>query len=131
MSSVVVYKFTEMRLAEALSGGWKAVHVDRRRFGTESNLICLIEPNRSAEGGTQEGVMSVGWGNHNPNIPSLVVGLLAAALSLGSALVADFAAPVVSILDGDTLEVLSNNRAERTRLNGIDCPEKASLIDCS
>jgi endonuclease YncB( thermonuclease family) len=25
-------------------------------------------------------------------------------------------------LDGDTIEVLHNNRAERIRLNGIDCP---------
>jgi endonuclease YncB( thermonuclease family) len=29
-----------------------------------------------------------------------------------------------SVLDGDTIEVLHNNRAERIRLNGIDCPEK-------
>ena len=33
-------------------------------------------------------------------------------------------APCVSVLDGDTLEVLHNVRAERIRLNGIDCPEK-------
>ena len=31
---------------------------------------------------------------------------------------------VVSVLDGDTFEVLHNTRAERIRLNGIDCPEK-------
>jgi micrococcal nuclease len=31
---------------------------------------------------------------------------------------------VVSVLDGDTLEVLHNQRPERIRLNGIDCPEK-------
>src|SRR5215470_16277408 len=37
---------------------------------------------------------------------------------------ADFTGSVVSILDGDTIEVLHNNRAERIRLNGIDCPEK-------
>jgi endonuclease YncB( thermonuclease family) len=36
----------------------------------------------------------------------------------------DFSGPVVSILDGDTIEVLHNGRAERIRLNGIDCPEK-------
>lgn len=36
----------------------------------------------------------------------------------------DFTGPVVSILDGDTIEGLHNNRAERIRLNGIDCPEK-------
>ena len=37
---------------------------------------------------------------------------------------ADFSGPVVSVLDGDTLEVLHNNHAERIRLSGIDCPEK-------
>jgi endonuclease YncB( thermonuclease family) len=36
----------------------------------------------------------------------------------------DFTGPVVSVLDGDTIEVLHNTRAERIRLNGIDCPEK-------
>ena len=40
---------------------------------------------------------------------------------------ADFSGSVVSVLsvlDGDTIEVLHNNRAERIRLSGIDCPEK-------
>jgi len=43
-------------------------------------------------------------------------------VSAGSA--SEFFSPVVSVLDGDTIEVLHNNRAERIRLNGIDCPEK-------
>jgi endonuclease YncB( thermonuclease family) len=30
---------------------------------------------------------------------------------------------VVPVLDGDTIEVLHNNRAERIRLSGIDWPE--------
>src|SRR5262249_1337376 len=30
----------------------------------------------------------------------------------------------ITVLDGDTIEVLHNNCAERIRLNGIDCPEK-------
>ena len=38
---------------------------------------------------------------------------------------ADFTGPVVSVLDGDTLEVLHNQHPERIRLNGIDCPEKS------
>ena len=42
---------------------------------------------------------------------------------LGSAL-ADFSGPVVSVLDGDTIEVLHKKRPERIRLSGIDCPEK-------
>ena len=37
---------------------------------------------------------------------------------------ADFSSPVISVLDGDTIEVLHNNCTERIRLNGIDCPER-------
>ena len=37
---------------------------------------------------------------------------------------AHFSGPVISVLDGDTIEVLHNHHAERIRLNGIDCPEK-------
>src|ERR1041385_2875334 len=40
---------------------------------------------------------------------------------------AGFADPVVSVLDGDTIEVLHNTHPERIRLSGIDCPEEASL----
>jgi len=35
---------------------------------------------------------------------------------------ADFSGPVVSVLDGDTIEVLHNQRPERIRLSGIHCP---------
>jgi len=35
-----------------------------------------------------------------------------------------FTGQVVSVLDGDTLEVLHNQHPERIRLSGIDCPEK-------
>ena len=38
---------------------------------------------------------------------------------------ADFSGSVVSVLDGDTIEVLHNQHPERIRLSGIDCPEKA------
>lgn len=37
----------------------------------------------------------------------------------------DFTVPVVAVLDGDTIEVLHDNQAERIRLYGIDCPEKS------
>jgi micrococcal nuclease len=36
-------------------------------------------------------------------------------------LAADFTGPVVSVLDGDTIEVLRNQHPERIRLSGIDC----------
>jgi micrococcal nuclease len=39
-------------------------------------------------------------------------------------LATDFSGPVVGVMDGDTIEVLHNNKAERIRLSGIDCPEK-------
>ena len=40
-------------------------------------------------------------------------------------LASEFSGSVISVLDGDTIDVLHNNRSERIRLNGIDCPEKA------
>lgn len=46
--------------------------------------------------------------------------VLSASLVLG----AEFSSAVVGVLDGDTIEVLHNGKAERIRLNGIDCPEK-------
>jgi len=53
----------------------------------------------------------------------LVLTLLIPSLS-----VADFSGPVVSVLDGDTIEVLHNTLAERIRLSGIDCPEKGQAF---
>jgi endonuclease YncB( thermonuclease family) len=35
---------------------------------------------------------------------------------------------VVSLLDGDTIEVLHNNHPERIRLSGIDCAEKGQAF---
>jgi endonuclease YncB( thermonuclease family) len=37
----------------------------------------------------------------------------------------EFSGQVVGVIDGDTIEVLYNHKAERIRLNGIDCPEKS------
>ena len=57
---------------------------------------------------------------------------LAALLGLGllstSSFAADFSGPVVTVLDGDTIDVLHNRHAERIRLNGIDCPEKGQAF---
>ena len=47
---------------------------------------------------------------------------------LSIALAADFIGQVVSVLDGDTLEVLNGHHAERIRLSGIDCPEKGQAF---
>ena len=35
---------------------------------------------------------------------------------------------LVSILDGDTIEVLNGHHTERIRLSGIDCPEKGQAF---
>lgn len=35
-----------------------------------------------------------------------------------------FTGEVVGVIDGDTIEVLHNGKAQRVRLHGIDCPEK-------
>lgn len=40
----------------------------------------------------------------------------------------NFSGKVVSVLDGDTIEVLHNNHPERIRLNGTDCPEKGEAF---
>ena len=49
---------------------------------------------------------------------------LSAFLISSSVTAGDSTGLVVSILDGDTIEVLHNQHPERIRLNGIDCPEK-------
>lgn len=49
-------------------------------------------------------------------------------LLCANAAFAAFSAPVISILDGDTIEVLHNQRPERIRLSGIDCPEKGQAF---
>jgi endonuclease YncB( thermonuclease family) len=52
--------------------------------------------------------------------------LLIAVLSLlpEFAIGTDFTGPVVSVLDGDTIEVLHNTKPERVRLSGIECPAR-------
>jgi len=36
----------------------------------------------------------------------------------------EFSGKVVGVIDGDTIDVLHNGKAERIRLHGIDCPER-------
>lgn len=53
---------------------------------------------------------------------TLLLGLLLSwpCVSAGASLTGE----VVSILDGNTIEVLNGHHVERIRLSGIDCPEK-------
>ena len=41
---------------------------------------------------------------------------------------AEFTSPVIRVIEGDTIEVQHNHRAEHIRLNGIDCPEKGQAF---
>jgi endonuclease YncB( thermonuclease family) len=55
--------------------------------------------------------------------------LLASNLCLiGAPTFAGFTGPVVSVFDGDTIEVLHNTYPERIRLSGIDCPENGQAF---
>jgi endonuclease YncB( thermonuclease family) len=55
-----------------------------------------------------------------------VIAIVALLLSFTTVCIADvWSGSVIAVVDGDTIEVLnSKQRAERIRLNGIDCPEK-------
>ena len=59
-----------------------------------------------------------------PTVLTFCVSAVGLFISSFSAVLAlDFSGPVVSVLDGDTIEVLHNTHPERIRLSGIDCPE--------
>jgi endonuclease YncB( thermonuclease family) len=57
-----------------------------------------------------------------------LVGVLSLILLPPTVAFADFSGLVVSVLDGDTLEVFHNRHPERIRLSGIDCPEKGQAF---
>ena len=42
--------------------------------------------------------------------------------------IAGFTGPVVSVLDGDTIEVLHNHHPQPVRLSGIDCSQKGQAF---
>jgi endonuclease YncB( thermonuclease family) len=54
----------------------------------------------------------------------VLLAILAFLLGRSLLLAADFTGRVVGISDGDTISVPHDGRAEKIRLNGIDCPEK-------
>jgi micrococcal nuclease len=62
-----------------------------------------------------------------PVMRHLALGLLLFLLHPLGAFAA-FTGPVISVLDGDTIEVLHNTHPERVRLSGIDCPEKGQAF---
>ncbi len=56
----------------------------------------------------------------------IVFGLFALLATPASA--ADFTGAVISVLDGDTIEVLHNTLPERVRLSGIDSPKEGQAF---
>jgi endonuclease YncB( thermonuclease family) len=54
----------------------------------------------------------------------IVLAALLYFLLTSAALAADYSGLVVSVFDGDTLDILHKQHPERIRLSGIDCPEK-------
>jgi endonuclease YncB( thermonuclease family) len=55
----------------------------------------------------------------------LALALISCFLTIeDSVLAGSFSGQVVGVLDGDTIEVLHDQKPERIRLYGIDCPEK-------
>lgn len=55
---------------------------------------------------------------------SVITSLPFLSMAYGHCLASELNPKVIAVLDGDTIEVLHNQRPERIRLNGIDCPEK-------
>ncbi len=49
------------------------------------------------------------------------------SLSVLSASAVSFTGPVISVLDGDTIEVLHNQHHERIHLSGIDCSDLRAI----
>lgn len=58
-------------------------------------------------------------------ISTLVFVLLGVLASVAGA---DFSGQVVGVVDGDSLRVMHNERAEQVRLKGIDCPERGQAF---
>jgi micrococcal nuclease len=54
----------------------------------------------------------------------IVILLTALCLISGQVYAASFTGKLVKVLDGDTVEVMHDGKAERIRLAQIDCPEK-------
>jgi endonuclease YncB( thermonuclease family) len=73
---------------------------------------------------------ALGLLNHSRMAPLRLLTIAAVlVVTLCNAIAADFSGQVVSILDGDTIEVLHNQHPQRIRLSGIDCLEKSRTFE--
>ncbi len=66
---------------------------------------------------------SVAWSRVNGFCFRLLPIVLALLLIPQLGLAASFTGQVAGVIDGDTIEVMHEGKAERIRLHGIDCPE--------
>ncbi len=62
--------------------------------------------------------------HHNISLAIVILVTIMTMWLTLSAYATDFTGQVVGVVDGDTIDVLHNGKAERVRLYGIDCPEK-------
>jgi len=58
------------------------------------------------------------------SLPTVILVCLGLFLTSPDFMFANFTGLGVSVLDGDTINVLYNGKAEKIRLKGINCPEK-------
>jgi len=61
-------------------------------------------------------------------VPSLLAFLIFSEPCLPAVYGSELFGQVIGIIDGDTIEVMHNGKAQRIRLQGIDCPEKGQAF---
>ena len=74
----------------------------------------------------------LGWtGSRLNRMPksALLLIVLSFLLFIRSVSAAEWSGRVVSVLDGDTIEVLHDRHAKRIQLYGIDCPRKSHTFE--
>lgn len=60
--------------------------------------------------------------------PTLILIVVVAGLASTLAIAGGFTGKVVRVIDGDSISVMHDGKAEQVRLNGIDCPEKGQAF---
>ncbi len=101
----------------------------KREWGVDHLRRNHVETSGTRECGSRGVGFCVRLRDHSmPRATILSAYLIIILLFVRSNVLAGFIGPVVSVLDGDTTEVLHNTHPERVRLSGIDCPEKGQAF---
>jgi endonuclease YncB( thermonuclease family) len=61
---------------------------------------------------------------HGLLAPRIGVAVVCYSCAFATLALADYSGRVVGVIDGDSIRVLHNHKAEQVRLQGIDCPER-------